>query len=73
MGTALLGDQADGAVRPVALRVHAGAGLQLEHAGGFVEDPDAGQRHVEVAYQRFCAELQRLAQALASRQSAPHL
>ena len=73
MGTTLLGDQADLVVRPVDLRVHAGAGLQLEDAGGFVEDPNAGECHVEVAHQCVGAELQRLAQALPSRQRAPHV
>src|SRR6267143_754251 len=58
VGTALPGDHADlvlsqwhAAVGSVDMRVHTGARLQLERAGGFVEGPDAGERHVEVAHQ----------------------
>ena len=71
--TELLGDQADRAVWPVDRRGHAGAGLELEGPGGFVANPNAGERHVEVAHQGLCAQLQRLAQGLSSRQGAPHV
>ena len=80
MGTALLGDHADlelserhPAVRPVDMRVHAGAGLQLQGAGGVVEGPNPGERHVEVAHHGLDAELQRLAQARASGQCDPDI
>ena len=65
MGTALLGDRADlvlsqwhTAVRAVDVRIHAGTRLQLEDSAGVVERPDARERHVEVAHQRFGAQLQ---------------
>src|SRR5439155_22732167 len=71
--TELLGDQTDLAVGPVDLRVHAGAGLEREDCGGFVDDPDAGERHVEVAHQGLCAELQRLARSESTRLNSSHV
>ena len=50
----LLGDQPDleladrsAAVRAVQVRVHSGAGLQLQGHAGFIEHPDPGERRVE--------------------------